>query len=477
MSEFSLKITKELDENIENTMKKYNDLTNFRLILEELIRPFAVKCETATQKFSSFENSIMSYAYKLEEIDVFLRRLSVSQHHFEKLWQQVQEFESYKKMNEFRRNEDLKNIKLELDEIKNDARNDQENIKLGVNKIDMLAEQYKNIVNDIIEHRKYVTAELSQIYKVSNDSNEFCHSSIQNLQNSLENNGLLFKQNKDDHNDIKANISVLQHWIKGNFYYKSIIDLEKKTETKKMKEVEKCEKSVEATRSEIRDLYSVITRYEKDLDEIKKTVSNVTSEIAKVQKDFENFSSSSSHRSNIPEPEKRPISRKKSNKNAHILEIPLKINLPEILTKEESTQVEKTLHKESEMQTENIEIIEKKPIKIEMIQENFIEKAKSEEPKIIESVRTEIQNKKEKLLDSERKDKNIDNSARTCPNEITKLNSDPYDSQNKTQNPINNIDFTPIIESLKTEFSTKISNLEKQLNSPFLEYFSFIFIN
>eukprot|EP01022_Parablepharisma_sp_SALTPOND_P020044 TRINITY_DN352_c0_g1_i1.p1 TRINITY_DN352_c0_g1~~TRINITY_DN352_c0_g1_i1.p1 ORF type:complete len:547 (+),score=71.51 TRINITY_DN352_c0_g1_i1:3164-4804(+) len=258
---------------MEDVLQKYKETTSVRLLVEELVAPLAQRLDFATSKLNQFDAALRINVRKLEEMDVFLRKLSHSQHYFENLWGQVQELDAYKEMAETRREEDLKEIKYKIDEVENDARNDKENLRVSVNKVDVLANQYRGLVQDVIAYKRDVGNQVANIEKVSIEAKEHCSDIIEVIRGEISRIGPELKRNTLQHNEMQAGIDVVNHWVKGRVkILRSKIELEKKLEVKRAKDVEKLEKVIEKLGAEFNEISKTVQKQDNDMEMMKKYV-------------------------------------------------------------------------------------------------------------------------------------------------------------------------------------------------------------
>jgi len=168
-------------------IKENEEVILVRLLVQEAMLSVIEKCNVANLRIDQLNDDMRRNTVKVEEIDILMRRLTRFNWNFEELWRQVQELESFRNVMEARRKQDMKEIIYKIKDSNKAAQLEIESFKIGMNKMDMILTQYKELLQDIILYKQSVNETIYNTGKTVTDANNTLTNEITNLHTKISN--------------------------------------------------------------------------------------------------------------------------------------------------------------------------------------------------------------------------------------------------------------------------------------------------
>ena len=201
--------------NSENDFKKYDEITSCRLLIERLFKPLSDKFSPICSQIEEINRDTQICKQKVGESEAFLRRLSIFYQEFEKLFQQVQEFEVYKEVLENRRQDDLRKTQYMIQEIDTELKNRSDDFRIGLNHMDVLAKQFKEMMKETIIHRQAVNEKVSGLEVKISEANDHYFNNIDSIKLKIEENVNSIEKIAIQYAEATAKVDIIEQQLKG----------------------------------------------------------------------------------------------------------------------------------------------------------------------------------------------------------------------------------------------------------------------
>lgn len=163
-------------------LKEFEATNSARLLVQEATAPILSQFGQVVAKVNQFHDKLLLNSEKIAEIEAFFRRISFFQRDFNKLWNQVQELEMQRVVNERRREVDLKEIANNTDKLKAIIDNMKTSTAINAETIRSLAEQHNELVTDTVAYKEGITAKCCEAEATACGAKELCTASIEAVQ-------------------------------------------------------------------------------------------------------------------------------------------------------------------------------------------------------------------------------------------------------------------------------------------------------
>jgi len=196
---------------------RYKEDNRIRLIVEEVIEALIKKCDSACSQLKKANERLDANERRIGELNAFLRRVAFLQRSIEGLQEQVQEVDSHRDMAETRRIEDIKEMKLRIDKVAIEGKNEHEILKGNIRKFNTVIEQCKHEMKDIVSYEKDSTRRVLALEATLTEMKESSKESIEDIRCKLDAIPLKFEQNMIEYKNIQTEVEMLDRLIKGIF--------------------------------------------------------------------------------------------------------------------------------------------------------------------------------------------------------------------------------------------------------------------
>ena len=146
---------------------------------------------------------------------MLFRSLSSFNKDFERLWEQVQEFESYKNSIQLIREEDLTQINLKFEKIASLVNNTEKNSNHSIKRMEALFKQYDSLTQNMVLYKQSVNTEISGIEIITTNMKNDCDINIESLRNEISRVILFSEQNINKYKELTADIGSMNYQIEG----------------------------------------------------------------------------------------------------------------------------------------------------------------------------------------------------------------------------------------------------------------------
>ena len=184
--------------------------------LEQVTFPILKEFESVNSRFIEVDNKILVNSRRIEEIEVFLRRLSLFNFDYEKLWCRIQELElNFISIGTLRVN-DMGKIKGMVQESINESRSRSDEFKIGMNRMDIIINQYKEVVENVLLKTKSINNQVFEMQMNFNELKENYANKIKSMQIDITNSRKIFEEKMNEYSNVCADLDIANRKIKGN---------------------------------------------------------------------------------------------------------------------------------------------------------------------------------------------------------------------------------------------------------------------
>jgi len=199
----------------DTVLNSFNDMSKYRLLVEELMMPLNNKIEGVIGSVKEVSNTLLFNIQRVEEINVFLRHLSLFNKDFEVVWTKLNEIELYRNVNEGRREEDLKEVASKIKTVELIAENNIKTVNMYNNNIKDLAEQFKQVVKDISLYKETLNNKISVFHRVSTSAKQYYDDNVGAVKKEVEKSVAIVKETLSKYSNLSAEIEVTNRQLKG----------------------------------------------------------------------------------------------------------------------------------------------------------------------------------------------------------------------------------------------------------------------
>ena len=125
-----------------------------------------------TKQMLQMDSKFKLHIKHIEEIEVFIRKITQHNYEFDKLQRQVYELIEDRNAKEIRRKNDMKKFESMIQEVKDIMDNESTNFKIGFNRLELRLNDYKDIVERVIKKNEVVNVKVAEMERNVVDAKE-----------------------------------------------------------------------------------------------------------------------------------------------------------------------------------------------------------------------------------------------------------------------------------------------------------------
>lgn len=204
-----------MEDTTDKLFKEYKEANNIRTLIETLISPLTHKFEDITAQIAQFDNRLLQTARQVQEIEVFFRRLTFFNINLERLWERMQELESNSGTAEVRRTEDMQQIRAILNDNRCELKDRADDFRLGVSRMNVIVEEYKDVVKDATGKTQRSLARLIAVEQRVEKDREVCAASVGEVKEQANRDREAAKKTKEQYVELNSEVSAVARRLKG----------------------------------------------------------------------------------------------------------------------------------------------------------------------------------------------------------------------------------------------------------------------
>jgi len=204
-----------MEHSTDQLFKEYKEMNNIRTLIEILISPLATKLEVINTQVQEFDSRLLSNTKQVQEIETTFSRLNFFNMSIEKLWEQTNELENHKATIEIRRNKDMQQIRAMIQDNTKEVKNRTDDFKLGINRMNIMLEEYRNIVKDIIKKAQDGVTKMLAMENTITQDKEYHKKNISLIEEEVKRCNIELGKIKEHYVTLNSEVSTLAFKLKG----------------------------------------------------------------------------------------------------------------------------------------------------------------------------------------------------------------------------------------------------------------------